>query len=239
MKIIDCFWENKNLGVKTSEITISSTDIVNLSEFKELEEQWDYIVVKCIETNIETFQQLSSLHYFFIETQITLEKELVITHIDDSVQIDLAQTTNEINFVTERINEGLFDTDRIALDPQFGIRTANTRYSNWLLDEIKRGAKLLNIKKDGKKVGFILLKEDNQTIDVILHGIYKQYQKQHLGSLLAICPSIYVQKFNSNIKYYQTKVSSNNPGILRIMTKYGYKVTDISYVFVKHSKHEL
>ncbi len=238
MKIVDCFWEDKNLGVKTAEISINQTYAINLSEFKELEKQWDYIVVKCIEPNMETFQQLSCMFYSFIETQITLEKDLVITHIDNSIQIELALTTEDIFFVTERINEGLFNTDRIALDPLFGIRIANTRYINWLLDEIKRGAKLLNLKKDGEKVGFILLKEDNQTIDVILHGIYKQYQKQHLGSLLAICPTIYVQKFNPNIKHYQTKVSSNNPGILRIMTKYGYMVTDISYVFVKHSKRE-
>ena len=238
MKIVDCHWEKRNLGVKTAEVSIESNEKIDFEEAHNIESKFEYIVIKTPASKFAHYKDLCSIGYSYIETQFTIKKVLKLSDLDQETRFPFdvkpVITNDDVQYVIDKINEGLFTTDRIALDPEFSIAKANTRYSNWLRDEIGNGAKLLDVLYEGKRIGFILLKEDENNVHVILHGIYKDYMGQHLGKALAIAPYLFKQKYNEDIINYETKVSSNNVGIMRILTKAGYYISDVAHVFVKH-----
>ncbi len=241
MKISDCFWEERNLGVKTAEIILEKDELIISEKLLEVESLCDYIVIKSPISRFDISQALCGLNYSFVEVQITLEKNLTLSDLDGEMgslfDIKLANTDEDIRFVESKINEGLFSTDRIALDSSFGIKSANSRYVNWMKDELTKGAKLIIIINHNQTIGFILLKEDGGNMHVLLHGIFKDYLGKHLGVALTIAPYLYKREYNGNINHYYTKVSSNNIGILKVMTRAGYCIADATNVFIKHIKH--
>ena len=125
MKISDCFWEERNLGVKTAEIIFEKDELIISEKLLEVESLCDYIVIKSPISRFDISHALCGFNYSFVEVQITLEKNLTLSDLDGEMgslfDIKLANTDEDIRFVESKINEGLFSTDRIALDSSFGI----------------------------------------------------------------------------------------------------------------------
>ena len=58
----------------------------------------------------------------------------------------------------KELRSGLFDTDRVYLDPYFTKEQASNRYVNWIKDEMSRTTELFIIKyKENKKMTMSLL----------------------------------------------------------------------------------
>ena len=143
--------------------------------------------------------------------------------------MDSTDTEKLIN----EIGLGIFGTDRISVDPRFGPKMANRRYSNWILDEIQKGALVHNVEVDGKRIGFFALKKlDESRYFLFLAGLYLTYQESGLG----FCPHFrgIQEGINLGAKRVLLSYSSNNRGAAGLHMGMGHKLDEILHVFISH-----
>ena len=140
MKIIDAFWEKRNLGVDCKEFTVEDGDsagdvtgILNANQAR-------YMVVKVPVAGAGVMFALSAAGYTFIECGIhavhnlkTAEAaaiEKMSPYIVEYSRMDQA----DMEFMYENIRNGVFKTDRVSLDPHFTPEQAANRYVCWIED---------------------------------------------------------------------------------------------------------
>ncbi len=241
MKIVDAVWEQKNLGKKTAEIVIGSVeDEFNISDLLAVEENFEYVVVKVNSQAACRLYPLQESGYKFIETQISLTKNL--KRIEDNNKLD--KISKDIKFTevntyedfVSTLNEltlDMFYTDRIALDPEFGVTIANKRYRNWLTDEFNSSrSQIFSIERKDKKIGFAMARDSEESVDILLGGIFSEYQNLGLGYNLIYQPIKYYEALGK--KRLNTKVSSNNMNVIKLYMDLGYTINGIDYILVKH-----
>ena len=248
MKVIDAVWEIRNLGKKTIEITIERADInpfIPTKLLENIEEQRSYYNAKYVVVKSDTRHPqvnifLSKSGFILIENQIGLKlnrEDAIATYennkdLFEGVDYKLADK-DDIDLIVSEIKKGIFTTDRIALDSNFGIEIANNRYALWLQDELQRGAIAYLTTHNGRPFGFGIIKKAGlNNIDDLLGGLFVGSENKNQGSLF---------KF-ANLKIFidlgfdkaKTHVSSNNPNILQLHEMFGYKIINIKNVFIKH-----
>jgi hypothetical protein len=245
MKIIDAYWEKRNLGIDTKEIIVSASD--SILDLEQVTKSFSsasklYVVVK-IPTGIPEYIQLLTENGFcFVETLFevsinikdvqlpyTLKKfdSLLSYHeLNDKVEIDRLYT---------EIKKGIFTSDRIALHPLFGIDIAAKRYINWLNDEIEKGAKIFEITYKTIHIGFFALKYLSENkYDNFLAGMYVNKENFGYGFSILSKPIEEVRKQKGNC--ITTHISSNNLKIMRLYFQFGFIPTDVVYVMSKNFK---
>lgn len=240
MKIVNCTWELANIEKKTCEITIEddeiSLDIVSLAE---IESQYEYIVVKVGSKKVPIYKKLASNGFYFVENQISVSFRSkqkgsmgrMANKYFDRLNLRLCPKEN-IQIILGEIGDDLFYTDRIALDPAFGIIKANKRYKNWInstydnQDFFMYEICLLN-----KAIGFAYFQKRNNVIDYLLGGLYKEYQSSGLGITIPLSAIKLLQQ--ENMKSIETCISSNNLNVVRCYVECGYEISGMNYVFVK------
>lgn len=244
MKIVNAEWELRNLGKRTVELTLEKADLlleprVIYDNIKKTETQLqsEYTVVKVPAGNPQIGMELQQNGFWHIEMQLHLKAALadVISAIkkydnlfeDASAQV--ISSEDDITYVQNEIRKGIFTTDRIALDPYFGVEIANQRYANWVEDEINRGSILSYTIINKQKVGFSL-RRNNQGL---LGGVFTQYQKDNYGAECQIAG--WRNLIHQGLETFYTAVSSNNLKILHLHEAFGYRVKSLSDVFVKHN----
>lgn len=247
MKCINATWEERNLGVKTIEISVEKKDAL-LSDndiCKQIEDfrnnyQAKYVVVKVDTKYPQVSQLLQNNGYILIESQIELKlkredaQEKYEQYKDvfpgiGYIRVDKGQ----LDYVISEINKGIFSTDRIALDPYFGINVANKRYALWVQDEVQRGADIFFSCYNNQPIGFFLGKDlGNGNIDGLLGGVFVGENTRNYGGLYLFSSiKCFVEGTG---KIDRTKVSSNNIRVLQLHLMFGRTVTNISNVFIRH-----
>ncbi len=238
MKIVDAVWDTVNLGKKTYEITIDNSDPIESIEKSLADVDGEYLVVKIQSDNVPVSMLLQSLGYYFVEEQVLMEHDLKIVarsslmqRLYDSMTYSI-MTDPEVEMLISEVQNGLFSTDRISLDPKFGQEYSVRRYVNWIRQLRQNGAFLYSLKYKGDYEGFVILKEskkDNE-YESVLGGAYQKYRCSGLGL---------VQKEQEIVrerggKRLYTTVSTNNVGQLKALVFNGYSLAKVTRVFVKH-----
>ena len=245
MKIVDAFWEERNLGVTCYELELEASD--SLAEVAaELDglTQRQYMVAKIPSVRFDLVQLFQSKGYSFIETSIKLElnfKKLGYKppEFPDRLQkicekcsceimdeADLAQLSAEIK-------KNMFDTDRIFIDPVFTKEQAARRYDLWIKDLIKQGDIPYKVVLDNKTVGFFSDKTISPKLSQgVLGGVYADYRDTGMGIVYNYAHFMFC--LERGIKKIVTSVSSNNPEVLRLHTLFGAEIKRLAYVFIKH-----
>ncbi len=238
----DCFWEINNLGDPTLEITIEDNDLFHNFNFSELEKGYSYIVVKVPVSHADFNFGLSRLGYTFIETQFHVTKSFksfndtdrLIQRISRDLQFKDITTDTEKKELLDSITDGMFSTDRVTLDPRFGLQAGRKRYVNWLSSDIeKKNTILYEYIYSGNRIGFSYLVEKDRVLDYALGGIYKPFQSWGLGLLTPASPFLYCASKGLSFDKIETHISSNN-SVFRFYHYLGYNIEDMSYVFIKH-----
>lgn len=141
----------------------------------------------------------------------------------------------ELEGFEAELDKGLFNTDRIYLDPNFTKEQAAHRYKCWIKDEMERGAELFEISYKENAIGFFTQKQlDEKTYYPFLAGLYPGNQeKVGLGFSVLAKPIEDVMKRGG--RYISTYVSSNNLPIVKLHTQLGFLPNKICNVFVKHN----
>lgn len=247
MKIVNAEWEIRNLGVKTIEISIekndtllSEKDLIATIEKHIRQYEASYVVVKSDSRYSAISLYLQRAGFIFMENQIDLRANR--KDIADSVEkyrkvcagahCRLADE-EDIQMIFSEMERGIFDTDRIALDPYFGVKAANRRYLFWMQDELKRGASLYLTKHYEKTLGFCLFKRNGSEIHDLLGGLLNLHEAEQGKGLFSHYASR-VCFLNCGARVYKTSISSNNLGIVRLQFMFGCTVNNIKNVLIKH-----
>lgn len=239
MKIVNCIWELANLNKRVAEISMDREEIIEGMELRVLEKDYDYLVVKLQSCNFNQYKAISEAGFSFIESQITITKDFKtphsITDIYKSLSLQKVIKKEDLEYVLFSMTSDMFTTDRIYLDSQFAKESSLLRYRNWTRSEFERGASLYHICYNKQNVGFILFRFENCSMDVLLWGLYEQFQHRGLGDLIPLSVFYYNDQV-APINRFTTKVSSNNKGIISKLNNWNFHFSNFEYVFVKHIK---
>jgi hypothetical protein len=240
MRIIDAFWEKRNLGVSCKEIVIENSDSVqdvntvlcNLIDV-------DYVVFKVPSGGLEYISLLSKHEFCFIETlyemslnvdSFKIPKQLV--RFNENVKYRLFPSSN-LNNLDIELKKGIFKTDRIAMDFRFGIDMAANRYSNWIEDEVAKGSWLYEMHYNEMPIGFFTLKHFGEnSYNNFLAGMY--VRESNFGFGFSILSKPIEEVKNRNGKYLIAHISSNNLPVVRLYAQFGFIPNDLHYIMIKH-----
>lgn len=239
MKIVDAYWELRNLGVTTQEVELDKTDSI-----KEIITSLDslmamYQVIKVPTKRFDVYRLLTELGFSFAETMIRVSHDLneincntVTKRVSDSLTFG-EMDAKELLIMREHIRGGMFQTDRIILDPFFTSAQAANRYIMWMDDELERGSKMFSYRYKEQPVGFSCIKiEKDRTIYPVLGGVYMFDKPLSIGNAI-IYKQLEIGRSIGGKKLY-TFISANNATVVRAYSQLGYTFEDIKYVFVKH-----
>lgn len=234
MKVIDAFWEKRNLGVTCYELEIGENDrIEELRLTYEALKEREYMVAKIPPTNFQAVQFFQQQGYTFIEAAITMTCSLCEMIVPAKVKpiVDRCSwqpmNNQDLEDAIAEIGKGVFQTDRIYLDPAFTKEQAIRRYQLWLRDDMKDnstfGYQSYKVLYEGKTIGF-----SNRH----LSAAYSEYA----GTGMGFCVLYAVAAISKEIgvKKSTVHVSSNNINAIRGYGTLGYRTDNIVYVFVKH-----
>jgi hypothetical protein len=239
MIVVDAHWEIRNLGKKTVEIEIEKDDLLDdiINFFNN--NLYEYCVVKLPPSRIDLIFPIQSLGFKFAEilnsAKITTMVLPSLSKIEIRILNDLSyapMTKSEIDEMFFMLGENLFETDRIAIDPLFGIKKSNNRYVGLITDEINQGAIVYSVKFRLNNVGFFLIREKGNVSYSSLAGIYKDFQNKGFGTFL-----IYFEILESSkrgLKELNTAFSSNNLGAQGIHQRLGFEIKKSVSIFTKH-----
>ena len=237
MKIVDCIWEQANLGCRVAEISTEPNEIILSNSLDELEKEFDYLVLKCPIACYHNYEIATKKQYTFIEAQLSIQKKWKdwIFNPQDArtakyfSAVEITSTT-ELEEILNKIDDRMYTTDRICLDPAFGPAFSANRYRNWTRTAFEQGAILQKYYFRDKEIGYGVAKLENQVLHGLIGGVYGG-----IGIGLGFIVPIGVRFIeNRNIEWFKTKISANNAPVLRLYNHFNFEITDIEYVFVKH-----
>lgn len=238
MKITNAVWEKRNLRVDAVEITVEQGDTAEQLT-KILNEQTAvYCTVKLPSFLPEMIPIIHKSGYQYIEDMIHFihylnekQRSPLEQRMHNAVSTD-KMNDNDFQLLFDKIREGMFNSDRIYLDPAFTHEAAQNRYINWISDERTRGTDFYKYIYKNSMIGFFALREgDNGHYTSFLGGIFPEYQRGGLGAVVKV-PE--VVKFLGG-KSVSADVSTNNIKQVKSLVMNGYIPEAITHTFVKHN----
>jgi len=239
MKIIDAFWEKRNLGVTTVEVKIDATDTVDEIAAALTDISAEYQVIRAPVSRFDIYTLLQQTGFTFIETMYQMVFDFARNDInwgkyDDQVSYKEVCNEEELETVFSNIRNGLFENNRISLDSRFSKEHADKRYIGMINDKLAQGGKVCSIIHKKEEIGFFATREmEEKNYEYFLAGIYTNFQKKGLGSNAYTQMLAYV-KSNGAITV-TGGVSMNNVGSYKMFNQSGFKLGSVEYVFIKHT----
>ena len=242
MVLTDCVWEITNIGKRTCEVLIEENDKVDVELLNELNGKYEYQVIKVTPANVEANIFLSKNGFYLIETQVELELKYKDFNFDDSLVkfiesgVSFSDITEKKDFETifDRMTPEMFNSDRLALDPYFGLDFSYKRYCNWMRTAFEnKSASFFHMIYKGEHVGFSMYRIKNNVWHGDLGGVYPQYG-EGLGLLTACAAFIYMKQRNFKVNKLVSAISTNNGPVLAPFNHCNYNFKKYKYVFIKH-----
>jgi len=240
LKIVNAFWEKRNLGVEAVEFVVEKDD--NEAVISEiLKNETQYNVVKLPVGKTALMASIQENGYRFAECMLNFTHSLSETGVLNAAALSnegvsaRLMTEGDFSALCDELMKGLFNTDRIYCDARFGPEVSARRYKNWLTDERAKSNAVYKLEYHGESIGFFALKEvEERVFDPFLIGLYNAYKGRGLGRSMAYCAM--AECIKSGAKSISTHISSNNPANIRIYKSLGYEVGGVEYVFVKNGE---
>lgn len=241
MKIIDAVWEKRNLGVDVKELICDGTETAEELGKQLAKIQVPYSVLKIPSGSTDLLLAAQSAGYHFMESSISLDGKVstmalprIYQRFEPYIQVNRAEG-ELLDKILQEIETGtIFETDRITRDPYFSQKIAGKRYANWTKDELNKGAEAVISYYKEQPVAFgINMCSDGTVYDAFLGGVFSEAANKGLG-FLALYANMESIRSQGGTKII-THVSSNNMPILRLHMQYGYEITDMNYVLVRHN----
>lgn len=244
VQISDCYWEIANIGKKTCEVSLGANDCIDKSLLDELDSKYEYQVIKVAPGNIEVNVFLMENGYFLIENQIEVEKKYkdfdydapLIKYLMPKVSFQELKTQDEFESIFEQMTPNMFISDRIALDPNFGLDYSYNRYRNWMQTAFKNNsASFIQFICDGKPVGFSMYRIKDNAWQGDLGGVYPGCG-DGLGLLTPSAPFLYMKQREIKLSKMVSHISSNNVPVFPPYNYCHFNFKSFTYVFVKHNQ---
>lgn len=242
MKVTNCTWELANIGKKTAEITVDKDDILDRDFLRELDSQYEYQVMKVTSGNIAANFLLEENGFHHIETQIALElkysdfdwNDSLIKYIESDMAFLDVKTKEDLESIFERMTQEMFTSDRIAMDPYFGLDYSYKRYCNWMRSAFEnQTAYFFQMKYKDELIGFSMFRIVGTVWHGDLGGVYPE-SGDGLGLLTACAPFLYIKQRGLKITKLVSAMSSNNEPALSAFNHCNYNFKKLIQVFIKH-----
>jgi hypothetical protein len=240
MKIVEAIWEIRNLGKKTIEIELELSDSIECIRKYITEHHYDYYVIKLPVNRFDLIHPIQNLGFKYSEIlnycSINIKALPKLSDLESRILQKL--TYRLMNFDDEKdnlfskINEKIFISDRIAIDPVFGLDCSSKRYIGLINDDVNNGSKLFELFYNQVPVGFFILNIKDDISYSNLAGIYKNYQNKGFGLYLNYFQLLESSK--NEVNYLRTAFSSNNIGALSIHKRLGFNIYKTVSIFTKH-----
>lgn len=239
MTITDAVWEKRNLGITAAEIEIEPGDDAQLLNEKIPAVDAEYIVIKTDSAKTDILFDIHKLGFVYIEDMISFCSNLAVPELNriqqrllDSVSAAVMDEADREEMFAE-IRKGIFNTDRISVDPFFTAAQAAERYCGWIRDELERGTLFYKYIYKEKTAGFFAVRDTGGGIFTSFIGaLYSDYSRTGLGNVLNF--RIFEEVKRLGGKQLNINVSSNNAVQVRSVLASGYTVKDIHHIYVKH-----
>ncbi|MBR3873056.1 MAG: hypothetical protein IKJ26_02695 [Clostridia bacterium] len=243
MKTTHAVWELDNLGVNAYEIALDAADTPEMlaqEEQRVIAEGAEYIVVKTPVNCQQLLFGLPRLGYSFVEMvfHVMIRRNeysmpATIARFDRGLTVVERTEENERQLVYDRIRAGVFHSDRVSIDPAFGVQKGGNRYANWLKGMLERGGFLYEVLSGEKPIGFfVICRKDENTVDPVLMGMYDEANDRGMGALLH--KKTLDTCFTHECKRLTSTIVSNNAKVLHVYVNAGATITDTLYTYVKH-----
>ena len=248
MNIKETPWETRNLGVESSiEFWFDSADNADDELFvREVfgNTEFSYQVAHVPAGKIKIVNKLLNDNFWFSEAKIVLTRDLkniVLPKILERFCQEMSYhqaNTKEIRKIYHSMKNGIFATDKVALDPHFNAEIAGKRYVYWTQDEIAAGrAYVYVVTRADMDIGFFVLKRTNERVgDSFLAALFDQKRDSGLGFSVLYFPLVEAKRLGFG--KIVTGVSLNNPDSLKIHMALGYQIKNAYYTLVKHVEKE-
>lgn len=236
MKITSATWEFRNLGLDVQEIDLNHGDCEKLKEqFDLLNAPYQVAKVEAGDNDILGF--LQDNEFRFIEDQIKMchllndvQRSRTHQRMHDAVGYRIMDEA-DFNELLREVDDGMFDTDRFAIDDRFGKKISSKRYHNWICDMKEQGIVPYAFTYKDKACAFVVLKPEKHGIyHSVIGGYYRSFRESGMGI---------VQKEIDIVKELGGRriisaVSSNNIFQIRAMCINGYVPFGVEHVLVKY-----
>lgn len=243
MIIQEAPWEKRNLGVSAVNFIIEKQDTIEVLNENVLDNRdYQYQVVKLPVNKMDMYQELCRNGFEFIEGKAELSCTLADLKLQESFrmvfdEISYKQVFEQEDFcmIYDYLLTGLFDNDRIALDPMFGKAASARRYLCWTRDEVESGHSLPFIAYvNDIPIGFAILKPVSKKIAYsMLMALFDRKGFRGMGFALLYINMLEAKK--RGFKSIITEVSTNNIDSLKLHLMLGYNIKDMHYVLIKHN----
>jgi hypothetical protein len=246
MIITDAFWEKRNTGLKTCEITFSTADSFDDYIKSNVENEFEYIIARIPAGSTSLIHAFEGTGYKYLENQFQISVDPQEIYRMDSkwqrmlngINCRKIAGINELRQLLMKISPGMFNTDRVFLDPLLGKKVSILRYRNWLKDlHTSNSAEIYLLLKDEKEIGFFVLENSpGNIIHCTLAGLYNEF-KGH-GNAIAIIYlylKIACEKGASSLK---TSISSNNRQVINLFASLiSFKVQKVYVILRKMNNY--
>lgn len=243
MRTTHATWELENIGADAWEITLDASDTPEALEAEErriaaLGAQ--YIVVKTPVNCSRLLFGLPKLGYAFVEMvfHVMIRRDAyhmpdVIARFDRGLKVTEIREADGRERVYALIRRGIFVSDRVSIDPVFGVSKGGNRYANWLKSMLEKGGFLYEVSSGEKPIGFfVICRKDADTVDPVLMGMYDEGNDRGMGALLH--KKTLDTCFTHDCKRLTSTIVSNNAKVLHVYVNAGATITDTLYTYVKH-----
>lgn len=243
MKTTHAVWELENIGADAWEISLDAQDTPEALAAEEARLRAlgaQYIVVKTPVNCPALLFGLPRLGYTFVEMVFHVMIRREAYHMPDTIaRFDRGLRVVEIREESERervyalIRRGVFVSDRVSIDPAFGVSKGGNRYANWLESMLRKGGFLYEVLSGEKPIGFfVICRKDENTVDPVLMGMYDERNDRGMGALLH--KKTLDTCFTHPCKRLTSTIVSNNAKVLHVYVNAGATITDTLYTYVKH-----
>jgi hypothetical protein len=241
MKIIDAFWEERNLGLKVCEIIFDINEFLDVDKILELEKSYDYIVAKVPGDCVDMVQNLERHQFRYLENQQIVyvsTEELSIINEEwrkrfQNIYCKKVSCKTDLKFICDQIRKGLYIKGRISADPDIEPGISDLRIVNWLNDlAVKENVLICKLVKDESIIGYFALEKiDGIHFNVVQAGIFRDYQNQGFSFLI---PYYILRMAKENkIKGVFASISSNNIDMLNSISKFIHLSFRKTYVVMR------
>ncbi|MEN9281857.1 MAG: hypothetical protein RL594_792 [Bacteroidota bacterium] len=241
MKLIEATWELRNLGVTCQELIVDDSHALDLvaEQIRNLTASYQVLKLSC--SRFDLMNHVQEAGFRFVELLYHAKHDLNLPEVT-GIQLRMSRVVDYVQAnetlaeeIIEQVESSqMFETDRISIDPRFGVQKAAHRYACWLRDEIDRGSLLYAVTlKDGVTGFFLLRMEGDLDCRGLLAGIFPAYQGRGLGFFMSYLQLFAARQLGAG--RYLSTYSSNNVAIGRLHNELGFNYEGSEYVFVRHT----
>lgn len=234
MKITFAVWEIRNLGIEVYEVDCEATDANDvLSRINELKA--DMVVCRLDVGRAANLFEFARQGFVNVETIFSLRRSSRSPgdwRPRSSIQSQVL-SGDERSEVLDLVKSGVFEFDRVSIDPRFSTLIAGHRMANWLQDEISSGGEIVGVFRGAALFAFFSFRKTAaMEAHIALSAVIPTRGFPGAGQLLQ---AAIIDKFAANnVPWINTKVSSNNLPALRSNLAVGFEIVRAEHILVRH-----